>query len=92
MRCFVVLWYLVSGIWYIAQAQSLIRLSMGVVLRARVGGVSNGKRRRRERNGFETTRSIVDRSIEHRLDDARPHTAARRATQTQGRTLLGGHT
>ena len=26
---------LVSGIWYIAQAQSLIRLSMGIVLRAR---------------------------------------------------------
>ena len=29
-------WYLVSGIWYIAQAQSLIRLSMGIVLRALV--------------------------------------------------------
>ena len=29
------IWNLVSGILYIAQAQSLIRLSMGVVLRAR---------------------------------------------------------
>ena len=28
-------WYLVSGIWYIARAQSLIRLSMSIVLRAR---------------------------------------------------------
>ena len=27
--------HLVAGIWYIAQAQSLIRLSMGIVLRAR---------------------------------------------------------
>ena len=38
-------WYLVSGIWYIAQAQSLIRLSMGIVLRANWGEkAQEGKR------------------------------------------------
>ena len=29
------IWYLVSGIWFIAQAQSFIQFSKGVVLRAR---------------------------------------------------------
>ena len=35
--------YLVSGVWYNAQAQSFIRFSMGIVLRARGAPVLYGR-------------------------------------------------